>query len=176
LTVTDLYRAAASSSEAAEDQYDFRALAFSSNGNYAFILTAIYSDTSYTTVSWRLSQMDMATLMAGTGGLLSDESTLALIANGTAGGYLWALAYPAASGDVWFAKGNQLDVYSTSAQLATVNIDALSTLPTGAFLNSLTLYDTTTTTMMIGYTSPLFASKSEIALKKRQAFLKKIRK
>lgn len=184
LEVNDLLRAAAvGEPNVANDQFDFRALAFANSGTPAnddvFILTGKYNS-SYV-MNWRLYHTTMDKVLAATGvriNALSPAPTVTSANN--IPGYLWALLYSASYDKVWFAQGNQLAIYQYTASPASVNrvgdVEAIGSLSnlTDASLNSITIYggeEAPAPRTLKGYTAPAFASNTAAALLERKRLL-----
>lgn len=186
LTVTDVLRAAttAEASTKQNDCFDFRALTFSSDGSQAFILTGAYN-ASYT-MSWRLYVTDMDTLASTSNALVSSlvaTKDVRDVANAsTLGGYLWALLFSESTQKTWFARGNDLAIYSSSGIVGSAaGIATLSSLGAGnsPSLNAVTLYGgevAPTAKTLKGYAAPAFASNSAQALIERKKLLELMNK
>lgn len=184
LAVSDLLLAAASSSDPAEDQFDFRALSFNASGTEVFILTGIYNS-SFSTMNWRLYWLTMNSLLNAGGALLSDlvvasapAPTATFITSGSSAGYLWALLYSESTQKAWFSRGNDLAIYNTGGMVGSAAaIGSLTTLGSGSYLNSITIYggeEAPTAKTLKGYVAPAFASNTAAALIERKRLLEQI--
>lgn len=182
LAVTSLLIADTAGGTNADDQYDFRGLTFSKNGNSAFILTGHYNS-AYTGMVWNLYYTNMTALLnanTGSGPILITNLIAGPIDSSSPSadnGFLWALLYSENTGDTWFARGNALLMYSSAAQVgSTVGIASLTTLTaTNAYLNAISLYQGETAAALRGYVAPAFASNTAAAREERERFLKKLK-
>lgn len=180
LTVTNLLKAAANSSDPPTDQFDFRALTFSSDGSQAYILTGKYG-LGYV-MSWRLYATSVATIL-GAGDVLvnslvtSEDITFVTKADNLIG-YLWALLYSENTGTTWFSQGNQLAIFNADGQVGNAaTIASLTTLSSNAYLNGITIYNPEAAPAGIplkGYVTPAFASNTAAALIERKRLLDQV--
>lgn len=180
LAVTNLLKAAASSSDPVTDQFDFRALTFSADGSHAYILTGKYN-TGFTTMNWRLYHTTMSTLTGADNDLINDIIPTTVDNASSTSGYLWALLYSESTVKTWFARGNDLAIYDQSVTGGLVGnaaaIASLTTLGSGAYLNSITIYGgevAPTPLTLKGYSAPAFASNTAAALLERKRLLEQI--
>ncbi|MEL7633603.1 MULTISPECIES: hypothetical protein [Sporomusa] len=180
LVVTDLLRAAANSAEPPEDQYDFRALSFSSDGSVAFILLGVFD--SGWVMDWHLYATNMTTITGASNALLSSLSPAPTEVGFTNGedGYYWATWFSEGTGKTWLARGNDFAIFDSSTLVVDVSgIGAISTFSVGDFpgLNFATIYEgevAPTPRALKGYVAPAFASNTAQAMLEREKFFKEV--
>ncbi|GBG58133.1 hypothetical protein SPFL3102_01853 [Sporomusaceae bacterium FL31] len=178
LVVTNLLRAAANSGEPPEDQYDFRALSFSSDGSVAFILLGVF-DTSWV-MDWHLYSTDMTTITTASNALLSSLSPIEVGFTNGEDGYYWALWISESTGKTWLARGNDFAIFDPSTLVVDVSgIGSISTFSVGDFpgLNFATIYEgevAPSPHALKGYVAPAFASNTAQALAEREKFFQEV--
>lgn len=153
---------------------DFRALAFSSNSNDAYVLTGniVAADGA---LDGALHYLTMDDLEGADSDIVSDVETGKPAVFNNVPGYNWGLVYSEEDKAVWFRNGNNLSVYKfdntakTPKELATIAIDALAGEP-NYNLNGFALVGEGKN--FKGYVSPTFASVSKRALEEREKLLK----